>query len=100
MASKFIFSSVFLLVLFCLLFIKETSAGCNTAYACSYANGESLKMFQNRKMLSGLKVSLEGSSTKIKYGEKTVVGELRKVPTGPDPLHHHNIGNPIKPENP
>lgn len=51
-------------------------------------------------MLSGLKVSLEGSSTKIKYGEKTVVGELRKVPTGPDPLHHHNIGNPIKPENP
>jgi hypothetical protein len=52
------------------------------------------------QMLSGVKVSLEESSTKIKYGEKAVVGELRKVPTGPDPLHHHNIGNPIKPETP
>ncbi|KAK2370107.1 protein CLAVATA [Trifolium repens] len=99
MASKFIFSSVFLFVLFCLLLMRETS-GCNSAYACSYANGGSLRMIQNRKMLSGLKDSLEGSSTKMKYGEKAVMGELRKVPSGPDPLHHHNIGNPIKPETP
>nr|CAG9187772.1 CLAVATA3 [Cicer arietinum] len=104
MASKLI--SVFILVLFCLLLIRDTS-GCSSAYACFDTNGGSLKSIHIRKMLFGLKdkksslmVNLKGSSTRIKYDEKSLIGELRKVPTGPDPLHHHNIGNPIKPETP
>lgn len=47
-----------------------------------------------------LKVNVDGSSTKMKKSEKEVIGEMRKVPTGPDPLHHHGIGNPIKPQTP
>ncbi|KAL5081961.1 hypothetical protein RYX36_010382 [Vicia faba] len=104
--SKFIPTSVFLLVLFFLLLMRETS-GCSSSFACFDVNGGSLKPSHNRKMLSSLKVkkamlkvSLEGSSTKMKRTEQEVIGELRKVPTGPDPLHHHGIGNPIKPETP
>lgn len=47
-----------------------------------------------------LKVSVEGSSARMKKSEKEVTEELRKVPTGPDPLHHNSIGNPIKPRTP
>ncbi|CAK8535449.1 unnamed protein product [Lathyrus sativus] len=101
MASKLIPTSVILLVLFFLLLMSETS-GCNSAYACFDANGGSLKLSHNRKMMSSLKykkVSVEGSLRKMKKSEK-VTEELRKVPTGPDPLHHNSIGNPIKPQTP
>ncbi|CAK8535451.1 unnamed protein product [Lathyrus sativus] len=106
MASKLIPTSVFLLVLFFLLLMRKSS-GCNSSYACFDANGGSLKLSHNRKMLSSLevkkammKVNVEGSSTWMKKSDKEVIGELRKVPTGPDPLHHHSIGNPIKPQTP
>ncbi|XP_050883427.1 protein CLAVATA 3 [Lathyrus oleraceus] len=106
MASKLIPTSVFLLVLFFLLLMRESS-GLNSSYACFDANGGTLKLSHNRKMLSSLevkkamlKVNVEGPSTRMKKSEKEVIGELRKVPTGPDPLHHHSIGNPIKPETP
>nr|QKZ93422.1 clavata3-like protein [Vuralia turcica] len=103
MASKFIFSSVVLLVLLCLLLMRETS-DCSSVYECVGATS-ALKEIRNRKVLStlkdkktSLKARLQGSSSN-KYGEKSLSWELRKVPSGPDPLHH-NGGTPKKPETP
>lgn len=45
-----------------------------------------------------LKASLQGSSS-TKYGNKPLSWELRKVPSGPDPLHHNGV-NPKKPQTP
>ncbi|KAJ1440756.1 CLAVATA3 protein [Sesbania bispinosa] len=78
---------------------------CNSACGClSDDKAAGPKEILNRKMLSvlknkktTLKVRFEGSSNS-KYGEKSLSWELRKVPSGPDPLHH-NGGSP-KPETP
>ncbi|KAJ1384560.1 hypothetical protein SESBI_42442 [Sesbania bispinosa] len=85
--------------------MREAS-DCSSAYACFGANAASLKQSRNRKLLSALKdkeitlkASLKGSSSSIKYGEKPLGWELRKVPSGPDPLHHHG-GGPKRPETP
>lgn len=60
-----------------------------------------LSALKEKKTSLKVSTSLQGSSRIDQYGdEKPVIGELRKVPTGPDPLHHHNIGNPIRPETP
>ncbi|CAL0332154.1 unnamed protein product [Lupinus luteus] len=103
MASKFILSSFILLVLLCLLLMRETS-DCGSVHECLGAHAV-LKEIRNRKVHSALKdkknslkVRLEGSSS-TKYGEKPLSWELRKVPSGPDPLHH-NGGSPKKPETP
>jgi len=50
------------------------------------------------KKTSALKASLRGSSSN-KYGEKPLNWELRKVPSGPDPLHHNGV-NPKNPQTP
>ncbi|TKY48678.1 CLAVATA 3 [Spatholobus suberectus] len=104
MASKFIFTSVVLLMLLCLLLMREPS-GCRSAYECFGADAAGLREIPNRKVLSvlkdkktTLKSSLQGSSS-IKYGEKPLSWELRKVPSGPDPLHH-NGANPKRPQTP
>ncbi|KAL5056302.1 hypothetical protein RYX36_036984 [Vicia faba] len=53
-------------------------------------------LFKKRTILRGL---LQGSSNGYKYSEKALsLDQLRKVPSGPDPLHH-NGGTP-KPETP
>ncbi|KAK7324839.1 hypothetical protein VNO77_28714 [Canavalia gladiata] len=104
MASKFIFTSVVILMLLCLLLMRDSS-DCNAAFECFGTNGARFKEIRNRKLLSALKdkratlkASLQGSSS-FKYGEKSLSWELRKVPSGPDPLHH-NGGNPKKPQTP
>ncbi|ESW22029.1 hypothetical protein PHAVU_005G120600 [Phaseolus vulgaris] len=104
MASKFIFTTVVLLMLLCLLLMREPS-GCGSAYECFGANAAVLGDIPNRKALSvlkdkktSLKASLQESSS-IKYGEKPLSWELRKVPSGPDPLHHNGV-NPKKPQTP
>ncbi|MED6193206.1 hypothetical protein PIB30_016937 [Stylosanthes scabra] len=109
MASKFcFFTSLILLVLFCLLLVKDTSDCSVNKHGCFDAHDESvLKEIRNRKVLfalkdkkTSLKAMLEGSSSSrmMKGGEKSVSWELRRVPSGPDPLHH-NGGNP-KPQTP
>ncbi|WVZ00910.1 hypothetical protein V8G54_026979 [Vigna mungo] len=103
MASKLIFTTVVLLMLLCLLLTREPS-GCGSAYECFGANAAGLRDIPNRKALSLLKNKkstlkvLQGSSS-IKYGEKPLSWELRKVPSGPDPLHHNGV-NPKKPQTP
>lgn len=48
-------------------------------------------LFKKRR---NLRVLLEGSSNGYKHGKKTLIwDQLRKVPSGPDPLHH-NGGTP------
>ncbi|XP_020203158.1 protein CLAVATA 3 [Cajanus cajan] len=98
MASKLIFTTVVvLLMLLC----------CSSAYECFGADAAGLREIPHRKlkMLSlkdkkaTLKASLRGSSQSIKYGEKPLSWELRKVPSGPDPLHHNGV-NPKKPQTP
>lgn len=43
--------------------------------------------------------ALREKKSASKYGEKSVTWDLRKVPSGPDPLHH-NGGSPKKPRTP
>ncbi|KAI4334187.1 hypothetical protein L6164_018906 [Bauhinia variegata] len=84
----------------------KTALSQNEQYCCSTsANTAGLKEIENRKLLSSLKDKktnfksiLHGSSSS-QNGEKSLSWELRKVPSGPDPLHH-NGGNPIKPRTP
>ncbi|KAK7371203.1 hypothetical protein VNO78_36771 [Psophocarpus tetragonolobus] len=104
MASKFILTTVFLLMLLCLLLMREPS-DCSSTFECFAANAVGLRDIPNRKVLSlkdkktaTLRASLQGSSS-IKYGEKPLSWELRKVPSGPDPLHHNGV-NPKKPQTP
>ncbi|KAG4384615.1 hypothetical protein JHK82_037822 [Glycine max] len=105
MASKFIFTTVVLVMLLCLLLMRDPS-GCGSAYECFGANAAGLTDIPNRKVLpvlkdkktSALKASLRGSSSN-KYGEKPLNWELRKVPSGPDPLHHNGV-NPKNPQTP
>ncbi|XP_020963744.1 uncharacterized protein LOC107610379 [Arachis ipaensis] len=144
MASKFFFTSLTLLVLFCLLLVKDTSGlsiifffsflsqtweekkegiihnmfclmadYCNAnKHGCFDAQAAVLKEIRNRKLVqvffafkdkkTSLKAMLQGSSSSrmIRDGEKSVSWELRRVPSGPDPLHHNGgIGNP-KPQTP
>ncbi|XP_058734909.1 protein CLAVATA 3-like [Vicia villosa] len=92
MASKSIFSFVICLVFLFLFLMNEPHGLCF-----------STKKILNRKVLfkkrTNLRALLEGSSNGYKYGEKRLSwDELRKVPSGPDPLHH-NGGTP-KPETP
>ncbi|KAK7261182.1 hypothetical protein RIF29_27487 [Crotalaria pallida] len=104
-SSKFIFSVIILLVfLLCLLLVKDTS-DCGSVYECVGGHA-ALMEIRNRKVLStlkdkknSLKTTMPGSSSIMYGGEKSLGWELRKVPSGPDPLHH-NGGSPIKPETP
>ncbi|KAF7805748.1 protein CLAVATA 3 [Senna tora] len=106
MASKSIFISVILLVLLCLLLMREPY-DCSSAYGCFGANPSGFKEIRNRKVLAALKEKKtalkdshgHGGSSSSTYGEKSVTWELRKVPSGPDPLHH-NGGSPKKPKTP
>ncbi|KAI4322470.1 hypothetical protein L6164_022162 [Bauhinia variegata] len=93
MASKSLFTCVILLVFLC-SFLTRKPCDCSTS-----ANTAGLKEIQNRKLLSALKVKktnfktiLHGSSSS-KFGENSLSWELRKIPSGPDPLHH-NGGKP------
>ncbi|XP_057454170.1 protein CLAVATA 3 [Lotus japonicus] len=104
MASKSIVTIVILLLLFmCLSLIMRDPSDCNAAYGCSAA---STKKILNRKVLSVLKDKkttlkarvLQGSPNSKYIAEKSLSWQLRKVPSGPDPLHHHG-GSP-KPETP
>ncbi|RDX90755.1 hypothetical protein CR513_27353, partial [Mucuna pruriens] len=105
MASKLFFTTVLLLMLLCLLLTRDPS-GCSSAYECFGANAAALRDSPNRKVLAvlkdkrtTLKASMQGSSSSIKYAEKPLSWELRKVPSGPDPLHHNGV-NPKKPQTP
>ncbi|XP_042958354.1 uncharacterized protein LOC122293956 isoform X1 [Carya illinoinensis] len=80
---------------------------CNGRYGCFYAKAVVSSERENRKLLAGLKQKKE--TVKVKGGlQASATGsnggsfqgwELRRVPSGPDPLHH-NGGNPTKPRTP
>ncbi|KAG7947458.1 hypothetical protein I3843_14G095000 [Carya illinoinensis] len=88
---------------FCELFLAD----CNGRYGCFYAKAVVSSERENRKLLAGLKQKKE--TVKVKGGlQASATGsnggsfqgwELRRVPSGPDPLHH-NGGNPTKPRTP
>ncbi|KAI9107719.1 hypothetical protein K1719_021382 [Acacia pycnantha] len=106
MASKSIFACIILLILLCLLVMREPSSGCSSVHGCFGANAAGFKEAGNRKVLvatlrakkTGFLPGYGGSSTS-KYVENSVTSELRKIPSGPDPLHH-NGGSPNKPQSP
>ncbi|KAJ7948053.1 protein CLAVATA 3 [Quillaja saponaria] len=107
MASKSILICVVFVVVLCLVLIGEPS-DCSTGHGCFYAYAAGLKQTQNRKLLqmlaalkekkAAVKAGLHGPSSGMS-GEKSLDWELRKVPSGPDPLHH-NGGSPKKPRTP
>ncbi|KAA8544339.1 hypothetical protein F0562_022393 [Nyssa sinensis] len=78
---------------------------CSTGHGCVYAKAASQEI-QNRKVLYGLqgkevvfKSSVDRPTSSGNNGGNLVGWELRKVPSGPDPLHH-NGGGPKKPKTP
>ncbi|WVY99720.1 hypothetical protein V8G54_025793 [Vigna mungo] len=104
MASKLIFTTFVLLMLLGLILARDPS-GCGSEYECFGVNAAGLRDIPNRKALSFLKNKksalkvLKGSSS-IKYGEKPLSWELRKVPTGPNPLHNNVPNKPSAPSMP
>ncbi|KAL2331892.1 hypothetical protein Fmac_019473 [Flemingia macrophylla] len=79
------------------------SSGCSSAHECFGASAAGLREIPRRKLkvlsgLKGKKATLRASQS-IKYDEKPLSWELRKVPSGPDPLHHNGV-NPKKPQTP
>ncbi|KAL2981536.1 hypothetical protein AAZX31_13G294900 [Glycine max] len=106
MASKFIFTTVVLVMLLCLLLMRDPSGlsmffflaiNYHSDLSDKYWNKSVLPVLKDKKT-SALKASLRGSSSN-KYGEKPLNWELRKVPSGPDPLHHNGV-NPKNPQTP
>ncbi|CAL5357231.1 unnamed protein product [Camellia sinensis] len=89
----------FLMVLFCMVLIQQAS-GCNSGHGCFYVKAAAQEI-DNRKVLSkSSPTNVHGSSkNRNGYGGEESMEEgweLRKVPSGPDPLHH-NGGSPKKP---
>ncbi|XP_054812834.1 protein CLAVATA 3 [Prosopis cineraria] len=104
MASKSIFACIILLILLCLLLMREPSSDCSSVHGCSGGNAAGFKETGNRKVLAALRAKKaalpgHGGSLSSKYVENSASSELRKVPSGPDPLHH-NGGSPHKPKTP
>ncbi|XP_062170935.1 protein CLAVATA 3 [Alnus glutinosa] len=104
MFSKSVFLCVACVVVLCLVFMEEPS-DCGAGYGCFYSKAAASLKTENRKLLAGLKEKKEavkggqqGSATS-RNGRSFVGWELRKVPSGPDPLHH-NGGSPKKPRTP
>ncbi|GMN65787.1 hypothetical protein TIFTF001_034881 [Ficus carica] len=100
MASKSIFISVAFLLLFCFILLNEASeckSGQNGCFAAE-ASGR-----HSRKVLVDLMEKKTGAFLMSgNYGDEDDqlnAWELRKVPSGPDPLHH-NGNSPKKPRSP
>ncbi|KAG8644784.1 hypothetical protein MANES_11G165600v8 [Manihot esculenta] len=74
------------------------STGCHAEHRCFYQKPSPVDI-QSRKVLFVSKEGMYGAS--ILSGKKLAIGdgELRTVPSGPDPLHH-NGGTPKKPKTP
>ncbi|XP_015873114.4 protein CLAVATA 3 [Ziziphus jujuba] len=106
MASKSIFLCLALLVVLCLIMMNQAS-GCNgsTRHGCLNADATVALETKNRKVLGGLKEKkeeLHKSASSGNGGNNYLMGwdyQLRKVPSGPDPLHH-NGNSPKKPRTP
>ncbi|XP_052188103.1 protein CLAVATA 3 isoform X2 [Diospyros lotus] len=101
-ALKFARLLIFTLLL-CLLLTRQTSE-CYSGRGGFYAKAAA-QLVQSRKVLYSLeakRAALEtgnqahGSTSTSSYGNGENFEELRKVPSGPDPLHH-NGGSPKKP---
>ncbi|XP_057473895.1 protein CLAVATA 3 [Actinidia eriantha] len=72
---------------------------CNNGNGCFYAKAAHAQGIRNRKGLYGLHGSASSNGGGYGYGDQSVEEwELRRVPSGPDPLHH-NGANPKKPRN-
>ncbi|XP_028808304.1 protein CLAVATA 3 [Neltuma alba] len=104
MASKSIFACIILLIVLCLLLMREPSPDCSSVHGCFGVNATGFKEAGNRKVLAALRVKKTtlpgyGGSSSSKSVKDSATPELRKVPSGPDPLHH-NGGSPNKPKTP
>ncbi|KAL6976460.1 hypothetical protein U1Q18_025248 [Sarracenia purpurea var. burkii] len=120
-ATKFL-HILFLGILF-LAILQEAASDCYSGHRCFDAKAVAREI-HNRKVLYGLErkeelglksSNVHGTSTttttttvtrrsrdeKVGHGGESLVegSELRKVPSGPDPLHH-NGGSPKKPRTP
>ncbi|KAF8397970.1 hypothetical protein HHK36_016896 [Tetracentron sinense] len=69
---------------------SSVSGDCRSGYGCFSAEAASPEI-KSRKILDG--------PEKVRDDGNLVGWELRKVPSGPDPLHH-NGGSPTKPRTP
>ncbi|EXC37760.1 hypothetical protein L484_001218 [Morus notabilis] len=98
MASKSKLICVAFLVVFCFILLKEASDCKSGQYGCIT---EASYKRHSRKVLAGLMVKNPGTLISGNYGNKDQFNEwqLRRVPSGPDPLHH-NGNNPKKPRSP
>ncbi|XP_062086324.1 protein CLAVATA 3 [Humulus lupulus] len=118
MASKSIFICIAFLVVVCFVLMKEATTDCNTGgemvYGCFYVDQtvgfSAVKSNNNRKVLRGLRekkvviidqTQMKTSSSSYGNGGNKLNDweALRKVPSGPDPLHH-NGNNHKKPRSP
>ncbi|CAH2060909.1 unnamed protein product [Thlaspi arvense] len=87
--------SLVLLLLFCLMFLHDAS---DITQAHAYAHVHALP---TRKMMMLKKESKWGGKNGEEEEKKKGLGlneELRTVPSGPDPLHHH-VNPPRQPRN-
>ncbi|GFZ07278.1 hypothetical protein Acr_19g0002150 [Actinidia rufa] len=87
-----------ILILLCLTLIPDASE-CANGNGRFYAIAAHAQEIQNRKVLYGLHGSTSTNGGRYGYGDQRLEEwELRRVPSGPDPLHH-NGASPKKPGN-
>ncbi|KAJ9177879.1 hypothetical protein P3X46_009810 [Hevea brasiliensis] len=92
------FKTKFYALMFTLLVVAmEQASGCHAGQRSFYPRPTSPLHIQSRKILFVSKGGMHEPNTVS--GKKLVIGELRTVPSGPDPLHH-NGGTPKKPRTP
>ncbi|KAG6632034.1 protein CLAVATA 3 [Carya illinoinensis] len=102
MASKLPMLACLVLVAVLCLALVGNASDCNTGCGLFGAKSAVSMKTENRKILASLKEKKETVkgglqvSATISNGGGFLGWELRRVPSGPDPLHH-NGGNPKKP---
>ncbi|KAF8403367.1 hypothetical protein HHK36_011469 [Tetracentron sinense] len=90
---------VLLVVALCLVVMEGASSECSSGYGCFYAEAAP-KEIQSRKLLhNSEEVFRSTGSMGNRDGGDLVGWDLRRAPSGPDPLHH-NGGGPKKPQTP
>ncbi|XP_019052239.1 PREDICTED: uncharacterized protein LOC109114329 [Nelumbo nucifera] len=80
--------------------VMEEAWGCGSRYGCFHVKLASTEN-QSRKLLHGSEEVFKSFRPldSRRRGGNLVSWDLRRVPSGPDPLHH-NGGSPKKPQTP
>nr|DAD28943.1 TPA_asm: hypothetical protein HUJ06_030411 [Nelumbo nucifera] len=99
MAVRFVVVVAHVVLVMAAISVMGEASDCDRGYGCYRAEPASTEI-QSRKLVHGSKVVFKSFVPLDSHGGGNLVGwDLRRAPSGPDPLHHHG-DSPKKPQTP